>query len=438
MKNQNQISMNIKKEQQRIIQINESADSMPRLKTKKIIRVITVSVIAWSAINAILKGWLAMHAWGITPWLMTYEWGFVKRGMWGTIIAPLLAFRPDGFSIPEFIQILSWPVLLMSLFTLGFITSRISQKNPGPLPLLIALVFFSSPYITMTANTMGYLDQVIIIIAFISITLVLKGYPFAAGLLTAFGVLCHEAALVTALPIVLMAVISRYWLSKPAPPGIWSKIAYTATPSLIAFSATFIWTVLYPTPDSTWDALKTKLITQGELNTSSATAVIVLLKTSFIAYLQDEGAKFPSRILDIEYAMLFYTFTAIIGTTIWKGAINNRTTTTVLALACGSTALLLHCIAFDTPRIWCMPMPYIIMTLWILTETNNIKIPQNTATLASSCLVLLTVYIMAEPILLEPTQTTIYQSDVLASFSPALILAIILTGACHREQQRPE
>lgn len=147
-----------------------------------------------------------------THWLLSWEFGFVKRGLPGELARPLFA----GKGPAEIEQILAWlgaAAFFAASGVLLWASHRLLRRwlVQGGEPALAALVavFLSSPFVVMTAHLVGYYDHFLVIATFAGIALVRRGALVTAAALSAAMLLVHELWCLFGLPIVVFALVDR-------------------------------------------------------------------------------------------------------------------------------------------------------------------------------------------------------------------------------------
>lgn len=148
------------------------------------------------------------------PWKMAqyyvnyFELGFVKRGMLGTLLYPIMkATNDDRFLAITFVVLLDLAVVLAGLALIQRVFDREPLRDKMIGDVVKFILVFSPVGIMQLSYDVGRFDHVTTILAIISLFLILKGSTFLAGLLFGIGVLIHEAVFVFAFPVLLMILI---------------------------------------------------------------------------------------------------------------------------------------------------------------------------------------------------------------------------------------
>lgn len=143
----------------------------------------------------------AVNSWGITEWLISYEGGFVRRGLLGDFILYLSQVfgLPPSFIAVVF-SILAWLVLL---FILMGLTRNIIPRYILFSPLLMGMPIYSDFLIRKDVLQVLFLAIILIILK--------RGFGAIAALainfLAAIAILNHEAFLFFGVPIIIFTTL---------------------------------------------------------------------------------------------------------------------------------------------------------------------------------------------------------------------------------------
>jgi len=138
-------------------------------------------------------------------WLIDYRFGFVKRGLIGTAISlttRAMHIRPTE----QLVAVLSGVQFVIFCAVLIAVALRVVHRSGwSTSAILAALVFFSSPFMVMSAHLIGYFDNIIIVLGVLSIALLLNGRIWSAAAVQAIAILVHENALLVGFPAFCLA-----------------------------------------------------------------------------------------------------------------------------------------------------------------------------------------------------------------------------------------
>lgn len=169
--------------------------------------------------------------WSITFYFANYvDHGFLRRGLVGTLLRPLVTAVEDPFP---------WLLALMALLNLALVAVLIElvarrlphRDRPDMAVFLRIAVILGSGGVMQWMNEHGNLDQVNFLILLGALALVARGHIVAAGVAAVAGVLVHEAFAVFALPLLAAAAWERGGLRPSlsvAVPGALAALALAA------------------------------------------------------------------------------------------------------------------------------------------------------------------------------------------------------------------
>lgn len=140
-------------------------------------------------------------------WLLDYRFGFIKRGLIGSICS----------AITELVGVSMSPPLIVTLAVLSFVVFygallwiawRMVRRDEGDgSATLVVLVGATSPFLVMNAHLFGYFDAVLYALGIAVVALALRRYLWTAAMLSVVGILCHESFLLVAFPFLCVAVL---------------------------------------------------------------------------------------------------------------------------------------------------------------------------------------------------------------------------------------
>jgi hypothetical protein len=171
---------------------------------KKKINFYTLSTFTIIVLYALIQGFRMPNLWSINYYLPSFCDGFYRRALPGTILSFLGELRFNYYTIAtiQFFILISLLILIYFLF----------QKNI--LLMLIISLYLISPAGAYLFHEVGYIDQLLYLILFISIV-AFKKYRIFSVMLFSSSMLIHELTLFTTLPIFFTYIyVSTYSLTK--------------------------------------------------------------------------------------------------------------------------------------------------------------------------------------------------------------------------------
>ncbi len=172
--------------------------------------------------------------WNMTHFHVSYaDFGFMRRGLLGSVMAPILARFEDG-SDAEYAVMLGLDALICLglIVTAAHLFLRKDSAQIGQSWLLVALVISPVGFVQLGYDA-ARLDHVNFALAALAMAAVARGWVIPAAVLVTAMMLVHEAALFYAVPVVTaFAYLKRRSLIDGA---------LIALPALIAAIALVIW-----------------------------------------------------------------------------------------------------------------------------------------------------------------------------------------------------
>lgn len=164
-----------------------------------------LGLVAWAMVVTMARAVRGPNDFAEAHWLIDYRFGFVKRGLAGSVYS-LLAGTGLVPQSAAAIAVLSFVVLAALAVALLVLARRVRDSKADPaLSFAAASVFATSPFVVMAAHFTGYLDHLIVIVAIVAAWLAARGRSWPAAVLAAVGVLLHESFLLVGLPLVVVA-----------------------------------------------------------------------------------------------------------------------------------------------------------------------------------------------------------------------------------------
>jgi len=324
--------------------------------------------------------------WAEAHWLLSYNFGFIRRALPGSILT-LFFIDKSGFSIAESI-IISASLLFLVLFSLFiiWISYRIILRSSFSLSsILIVLVFLSSPFIVMSGHINGYFDNIILLLAILSILLVRDKRYWLSSIALSVGVLIHESILIIGLPSVIFFVFVQFV-------NVGGRDDTRKTPSQLIYNLLkisilpiFIYTLLSVTQyyfidqGHLQEQLLNHLSSFSFIKENRPYIVSRTMTTSFIEYWKIQSPDFFQRItkpihlrqIGLPLIYLYYYVWQIVQ------EYKKKYLLFFLLLTIAIMPLSLHTIAWDVSRIWTYPLVVTFLGIWSMCENKFIQFQTN-------------------------------------------------------------
>lgn len=305
--------------------------------------------------------------WAVAHWLMDYRFGFIKRGLGGEILG--LFLEKTEFNI----LMVSVVILAMLYLALLVIAVRETWKKYSFYKVLFYLIFFLSQYAVLSMHFMGYFDHLIILMTIVSVYLIRNKMILIPALLTTFCIVIHEISLFLMVPVCLfMLLVNEIQNNKLVfNQVLFKKIGLYLLFPLIAIVSVSFYQESYG--NRNFQAIYMYLQNTGKISERVANSVASAYTESFTNYLKSELPYFLKRVFvskcTIKYGipLLFIMYMA------YRELQKTDVRLLIVSFAVSVFPLLLHAIAWDTPRIWAFPFIMLFICFWILRDQCQVE-----------------------------------------------------------------
>jgi hypothetical protein len=168
---------------------------------------IAALVIIWTFAVTISRSIRKPNDFSEAHWLLDYRFGFIKRGFIGSLFTVITDFLGLEKS-PSLILVLSL-IALCGMFAamLFMLWNSYRRQQAKDMPVVLGVVFGSSPFVVMSAHVLGYFDAILYMLAMASVGLILRARGYAAAIVSSVAILSHEGYLLMGLPLVCLASV---------------------------------------------------------------------------------------------------------------------------------------------------------------------------------------------------------------------------------------
>jgi len=152
-------------------------------------------------------GFRLPNLWATTLYNISVQDGGFRRSLLGTVLAPLWSFFDYSYWAFASVSFAILAGLLIVIVVAGW-----KAKNNGQ--RMVALVWLLAPTGAYLFHEVGYLDQLLYLLLFLSVWLWAKSNPLIAIIPVTLSVFVHESAMVTTVPLLVFFVIAKDGFSK--------------------------------------------------------------------------------------------------------------------------------------------------------------------------------------------------------------------------------
>lgn len=318
---------------------------------RKSAKCLSFGLVVWALLITLLRAIRFPNDFAEAHWLIDYRYGFIKRGLIGTLTAILSRYgiAPQTESA---ISAFSFVALVLFCLFLLYASSRIlftSRWNTDS--FLLVAVFATSPYMVMSAHLVGYFDNILVVLSFASALLVLRNRPWPAAWLATLAVLIHESFILVGLPLILLAIYlttirmssDRFSLKPFAP---------FALPAF-AFFCLVTSEMFFVDREHLRQMLWMHLTNFDFIQNGRNTRVPIWMTKPFLEYLDSEGPQFLGRITNPRLILSIIPSVLVILYFIVRRFRIRLISVQFFSIVVVTFApFLMLAVAFDTARIW--------------------------------------------------------------------------------------
>lgn len=339
----------------------------PSMRIPKLRELAPFLVVVFTLLVTMSRALRAPNEFSMAHWLFDYRFGFMKRGLVGSICSAVSSLTGQPMTARVILVLAS---ILMTAFVamLLAILWRVMTRLPGqPARWLVALVFASSPFVVLAAHFCGYFDGLVYLLAAGAVLLVLADRPVAGGLVSAVAMLVHESYLLVALPLVALASFLRCRDGRK--PAGWLRHAASLALPVVAFAL-----ISLSLKDSHLDLRRQLIDYLGGFDFIRKMHVNVAHwhTTSFLYFWDYQSPHFRERLF--EPAALSSCLPALLTLLLFAHAafrLRPFALESMFLILAVLAPVALHTVAWDGPRITAYPLCGALFALWILSRTRT-------------------------------------------------------------------
>ncbi len=302
-------------------------------------------------------------------WLLDYRFGFVRRGLGGALLRWGSSFGLDLHTEAAIAGVSYGTFVILSALLLAVALRIVARAGWDQHVVLLAAAWLTSPFVVTLGHLMGYLDQVVILLAVPAVWLGLRGRPWLAACVASAALFVHETALVVAVPALAFLAFMRPGATQPGWAGRVGRLAWLLP--VAVFAAVAVADAAVTDQAALRKLLQLRLhrypFVQGDMDIF----VPEWLTTSLIQNVAAQWRHLPGRLTDstIVLSVLPALQAVLVAAWAWVAPPGRRAAGLgVLVVACAPLAL--HVSAWDTARIWCLAVACAGIGLWVVAETR--------------------------------------------------------------------
>jgi hypothetical protein len=337
------------------------------------------SALLWTACATLLRTIRWPNDWSEAHWLISYELGFLKRALPGSLIRPLLSFDALAPHAEGLIRVAGSLVCAVFCIALCWAGARILAASRYGVTMQLALVvFLTSPFFVMSAHLNGYFDHLILLTSMGACWLVIRGRVGAASIVVCSSLLVHESVLLIGYPAVVFAALLVHVREHEGEAVRTSLLDFARTHAVLVCAPLGVFLVLFAYQNFFVDpaALKARLLAHFDqfdfILRNKDAAVARAYSTPFSEYFDSEARFFSQRIRSRVYQLEVLPPVLLLLYGSWRCWRSRAHAWALMGVAVCITLLplALHAVAFDTGRIWKYLIVVAALILWYAHEVS--------------------------------------------------------------------
>lgn len=360
------------------------------------------------------------NPWSTAHWMITYEYGLVKRGLIGALVAPILEGRSQA-QIQTAIDLMATATTLIWIGAMIWIASSIIKQCRDPLPAALAIIaILMGPYTIMMAHINGYYDAIAFVLSIVACVCIKKGNPFLAGCVLAISTLCHETTLFYGAPAVAVAIVAKYYIEGEWP--CWKRLIQCGIPLGTTFGIVLL--VRNHQTDNLLPQLLEHLKVMGFSH-----GHYQMVPHAIVGAFEDPWAIMYPQILRILSSppypvQIGIPALALIAVSASQFPRKIRGSMTALIALATFLPLAIHAIAWDTSRIWTYPLGNGVLILWAACQFGTEKSREGNNWITGLSLLAIGIAIASQTPLMDNLVTRGTWQTALMGYIPALALLV--------------
>lgn len=321
----------------------------------------------WGGGVTLLRGLRSPNDWAEAYWLISYDFGFLKRALPGTLLKPFITGQ-SAASQETTLAIVSFFLLAIFCMIIVKLCYDILQSNEFSTTSVFAIaVFLTSPFVVMSGHLNGYFDNLIIMLSALALLLTLRGHLWAAALVLSAGVLVHETILLIGFPaVVWTAWLYRRQTNRNSSTPVTIHYLLPLTLPLVMFAVLVVYQAAFLEARTTGRMLAAYLAQFGFVQRDRPIIVALAYVTSFGEYLATEGPQLLERLLSLRFLIIILPSLFLL-LVFARSTLRARAIAPVMiaaAIIIPFLPLSLHAIAWDTSRIFTYPLIVTLLIIW--------------------------------------------------------------------------
>lgn len=167
--------------------------------------------LAYALALTVYRGFQVMGSWPQATWLISYDFGFIRRGINGEFMQLFLDSADPTAHAESVMQNVSIGIFAVFMIVLLYACMRtITALNNSPAAIALCLAFLCSPFTVVSGFMFAHFDAIFISFTALAIVLLRHHLIWAAALVLVFSMFVHEITLLVGVPTVFVVTSFLY------------------------------------------------------------------------------------------------------------------------------------------------------------------------------------------------------------------------------------
>jgi len=172
-------------------------------RSRTLLLLISLILSVWTIAKGFVPG--LIYPTEIYFWMNTYEHGYVRRGLVGTLLSPF--FR---HATPTIVYVVGGVCHCLSMFLLVVLTILALRRailQPNTVTFIISILFVTSPFLGLIAHHTGYPDSLLAVLIIISGMMIPQLGAFGIAILLVMVAMVHELIFFLLVPMTIFHIL---------------------------------------------------------------------------------------------------------------------------------------------------------------------------------------------------------------------------------------
>lgn len=369
------------------------------------------------------------NSYAMASWLVTYESGFIKRGLAGSLLQLEVLSRLSGLSVPTLFFAITNTLLAFLHVLVLFIVMRLVSLHK--IALLFIPYFLLGPLLRTQSVWIGNIDHLLAILMIAIAYCLIKEKVMPAAMISITGIFIHEIIFAMTFPVWAFWLLMNLTNPQPVFAGHYHKIVL----AILANIAAVLWVILYHDlffSGEQASAYINQLISRQAEDHYNSGAITEAYTKSFWEWFLFQKEYIAGRIFDsglllvvVVPAFAFLGLNFLLSSRVTKD-IGIFAAAFILVLS--PLAVLL--IAWDIDRIWNLSIWVLFLILWLQWESGTHRHFHSRPAVLILCLISIPAFLMPQ------VRSNLDWSLLPVIYAPFILWQIVFIAGCFYKNQK--